>query len=102
MIYSMSGAIVMAMLYWQILAAKYHTNYHTKSAFYQINYKIESVLSRVPAALNVYRKITGYLYSMVDPARLQQQQQAAAGGGGGGGAGAGGMLGNLASRCVIM
>ena len=92
---------MLAMLYWQILGTKYQMNYFTKVAFARINGSIEQLLGRIPVpmVLTVYRKITGFLYGMVDPERMRaaQAQAAAAGGGAGAGAGAGSQR-----RCVIM
>ncbi|ETO35427.1 hypothetical protein RFI_01638 [Reticulomyxa filosa] len=61
-------------LYWQILSTKYMLNPNIRYAFTQINQMIEGNLQRVPPVLNIYRKITGYMYSMVDPQQIAARQ----------------------------
>ncbi len=72
----MKNSVMLSLLYWQILQAKYTLNPNTRSAFSRINAKIESFLTKIPAPLNLWRKLTGMLYSMVDPERMRQQAQA--------------------------
>lgn len=89
----MSRTVILCFVYWQIMHARYMMDYQIQCAFRTVHSKIQSLLSRVPFLLNLYLKMTGYLWNMVDPQRLQQQMQS-------GGAGSG--LGGLMSKCNIM
>ena len=89
----MSRTFILCFVYWQIMHARYMMDYQIQGAFRSVHGKMQSVLSRVPFALNLYLKMTGYLWTMVDPQRLQQQMQS-----GGGGAGLSGLM----SKCSIM
>jgi len=84
-IFFMKGALLTVFLYWQILGTKYAVSPNTRIAFAHVNSMVENNLQRIPAVLNIYRKLTGYLYSMVDPQQLAARQ---------------GQAGNR--RCVIM
>ena len=89
--------MILTLFYWQIMHARYMMSPAIKTAFTQVNLKLESIFSRVPAVLNIYRKIANFLYDKVDPVKLQEQmrQQQA-----GGGAGAG--MGSMLKKCSIM
>lgn len=89
----MSRTFILCFVYWQIMHARYMMDYQIQGAFRTVHAKIQGVLSRVPFALNLYLKLTGYLWTMVDPQRLQQQMQ---------GGGSGSALGGLMSKCSIM
>jgi len=84
---------MMCFVYWQIMQARYMMDRQIQSAFHVVHTKIQGVLGRVPFLLNLYLKMTGMLWNMVDPQRMQQQMQD-------GGAGSG--IGGLMKKCSIM
>eukprot|EP01083_Nonionella_stella_P221826 792122_1 len=71
----MSKTVILTFIYWQIMHARYMMSRMIQYTFSQIHLKIQSVLARVPFVLNLYLKMAGYLWNMVDPQRLQQQMQ---------------------------
>lgn len=89
----MARTFILCFVYWQIMHARFMMDYQIQAAFRTVHGKIQSVLSMVPFLLNFYLKMTGYLWTMVDPQRLQQQMQD-------GGAGSG--LGSMMKKCTIM
>lgn len=87
----MSKTVILTFIYWQIMHARYMMSRMIQFAFSVIHTKIQSILSKIPFLLNLYLKLAGYLWNMVDPQKIQQQyqNQQAAGGG-------------LSKYCVIM
>ena len=86
----MSKTVILTFIYWQIMHARYMMSRMIQGAFTVIHTKIQGILSKIPFLLNLYLKLAGYLWNMVDPQRIQQQyqNQQAAGG--------------LSKYCVIM
>merc|ERR1712129_87237 len=97
----MSRTVMLTFIYWQVMHARYMMDAGIRAAFTGIDGKVKGVLGRVPVVggkvLGVYVRMTGWLWTMVDPQRLQEQAQSGAGLGG-----AGGMVSGLMKKCSIM
>lgn len=91
----MSRTVIVTLIYWQIMHARYMMSRMIQYAFTIIHQKIQSVLTKIPFLLNLYLKLADYLWKMVDPQRIQQQMQNQQGA-------AGGLAGGLSKYCVIM
>lgn len=94
-IHSISRTVILTLFYWQIMHARYMMSQPIKTAFSTVNAKLESIFARVPAVLNIYRKIAGFLYDKVDPVKLQEQMRQQQAGGGAG-------MGSMLKKCTIM
>jgi len=95
------------LLYWQILGKKYQLNSSTKRAFGRVNGRMQTRLAKIPipAVLNGYRMVIGYLYGMVDAQRMQERARANQSQRGGAGTGAPcvtGMAKQIFNKCAIM
>ena len=102
-IFFLKGAIVGSLLYWQILGKKYQLNSSTKRAFGRVNGRMQTTLAKIPipAVLNAYRMVIGYLYGMVDAQRMQERARANQSQRGGTG-GVTGMAKQIFNNCAIM
>ena len=90
----MSRTVIVTFIYWQIMHARYMMSAANQNAFTNVHQKLQQLFARVPFVLNLYMKLAGYLWNMVDPQRIQQQMQQQQG--------AGGAVGSLLKKCVIM
>jgi len=71
----MPRALILLIMYWQIMHARYMMNRYIKNAFSTVNKQIESILIKVPFLLNIYRKLTSYLANSVNPDKIKQTME---------------------------